>query len=284
MADDLVVNPLEPAPEDDLQEELPPIDFEAEANPLPYPGGDHEDGLQDSELEYATLPQMPGINTAARPAPIIVAPFTPLQAGERAKDEHYHPSRSWFNDCQLFVRTRYGVGGLYGSATYAYYGTNHRHTSWPPPYGAPLWWTGGAGHTAFSLGDGTCWTNDFLRAGKIDRVNIKAITVNWRKPYHGWSEDINEVRVLNPATFIDLSNTIYAAKNSRSVKNGDKLKRAVGDEVGRGKMVYTNSVLGNGCREQFKKLQIKWYGKGDGIPGVTSMTRLSRKHGLTLIP
>lgn len=203
-----------------------------------------------------------------------------------ASNQHYHPSRDWTRDCLMFVRMSFNVGPRYGSAITAYYNTNSRHTSWPPPKAVPVWWAGGRyGHVALSIGDGTCWSNDYVRRGKIDRVRISSITNGWNYRYLGWSEDINEVKIYVPAQpILDISNVVWAAKNSGNAVNGAKLKKALAAEVGPGSMVMTSNRLGRAFRAQYKKLQVKWYGTGDGIPGATSLTRLAGRHGLDVRP
>lgn len=202
-----------------------------------------------------------------------------------ARNQHYNPSRDWTRDCLMFVRSSFNVGSRYGSAATAYANTNRRHTSWPPPKGVPVWFNGPTyfDHVALSIGDGTCWTNDYVRRGKIDRVGILTISRGWGAPYRGWSEDINEVRIYTPPLpIIDISNVVWAAKNSGNAVNGVKLKAALAAEVGRGSMVMTSPRLGVNFRVQYRKLQVKWYGSGDGIPGATSLTRLCRAHGLSV--
>lgn len=205
-----------------------------------------------------------------------------LPASTWAASEHYHPTRSWYRMCLAYTHDCFGVGALYGRAITAYYNTNHRHTSWPPPKAVPVWWAGGRdGHVAFSLGDGTCWSNDYYRVGKIDRVGIHTISAGWGYHYLGWSEDINEVRVYTPHwPTIDISNVIHATRYGGDVRNGLLLKKAIVSEVGRGNMGLGSDYLGHHFRNRYRLLQRKWYGTGDGIPGPVSLTRLCKAHNL----
>lgn len=201
-------------------------------------------------------------------------------------NQHYHPTRDWTRDCLMFVRSSFGVPAKFGSAYLGYLHTDRRHTSWPPPKGVPVWYRGPgpAWHVALSIGDGTCWSNDYVRRGRIDRVGILTIARGWGAPYLGWSEDINDVRVWRPSTLpvIDISNVVYAVRHQSSVTNGRRLKRALAAEVGPGGMLMTSDGLGPRFRSQYRKLQVRWYGSGDGIPGPVSLTRLCKAHGLAV--
>lgn len=202
-----------------------------------------------------------------------------------ATNQHFHPSRSWYRDCLMFVTDALDVPSRYGTAWLGYLNTNVRHTSWPPPGGVPVWWDGGAGHVALTIGDreATCWTNDFVVPGRISRVPIRSIGPGWGKTYHGWSEDINEVRIFTRPS-IDISQVIHAALFGGTPAHGLLLKKALAAEVGQGAMGLGSSTFGGQFRVQYRRLQIKWYGKGDGIPGPVSLTRLCNLHGLDARP
>lgn len=72
----------------------------------------------------------------------------------------------------------------------------------PPPRGAIGYWSGGgsgAGHIVTFTGDPDvgCWTTDFLRTGKLDRVPLEDINRAWVSlEYQGWGRIINDVVVL----------------------------------------------------------------------------------------
>jgi hypothetical protein len=192
----------------------------------------------------------------------------------------------------MFVRQSLDVPAKYGTAEKAYFKTTKRHTSWPPPPGVPVWWTNGRyGHVAISAGDGYCYSSDYKRHGKIDKVLISSITKGWGQRYRGWSEDINDVRVYTAAakiTKIDASNVAAAAKARKSVTGGSTLKRAVAKEVGKGTMDLSNAILGGGFKTQYSLVQKKYFkvkgwkpkpGDTDGIPGIATLSWLGHRRG-----
>lgn len=59
-----------------------------------------------------------------------------------------------------------------------------------PPAGVPVYWLGGDGHVALSLGGGMVRTTDWPKRGKIGTVSIGNLTRALGKPYAGWAEDL----------------------------------------------------------------------------------------------
>lgn len=110
-----------------------------------------------------------------------------------------HPTQNWLDWCMRAVRTALRVPQGAGTAAAAYAATKFRHAMGTPPAGVPVWWGGGAGHVALSAGGGQVWSTDILRKGQIDLVPLSEITSKWGKPYEGWTEDINGVRVYGGA-------------------------------------------------------------------------------------
>lgn len=204
-------------------------------------------------------------------------------------------SRDWHNDCLMFVRSCFNVGAHFPSAEKGWYGTRHRHTSWPPPAGVPIWWTNGRyGHVALSAGNGLCYSTDFLRHGSIDKVKIASVTAGWGQQYRGWSEDINGVRVHTKGEVYTTKPDMSARKVAEATKAGTKaywgivLKKAVAAEVGKGDMNLKSAALGHGFRTQYSLLQKKFLRsvgaaasskQTDGVPGKRSLTWLGHRHG-----
>jgi hypothetical protein len=65
-----------------------------------------------------------------------------------------------------------------------------------------VFWTGGRhgyGHVALSRGNGSVWSTDYHRVGKVDACRIDEITRDWGLRLVGWTEDINGVRVWQQA-------------------------------------------------------------------------------------
>jgi hypothetical protein len=158
-----------------------------------------------------------------------VSTRTPEQACLWGRKQHENPSRNWTGMCQMFARSCFNVGALYGSASSAWDHADYRHPLSDgnlAPRGVPFYWKGGSrgfGHVALSVGSGLAWTTDVVRAGKVDLVRINDITRHWGQRPMGWAEDINNVHVFKlPA--VDLSDLVAAAKRDP--------KRATGHGTG----------------------------------------------------
>lgn len=129
---------------------------------------------------------------------------TPEQAIEWARQQHYNPSQGWTGLCQMFVRSAYGLGGGFASASAQWRGAQHRHRTSDgnkAPRGVAFCWTGGSrgfGHIVLSVGNGLCWSTDVVRTGHVDLVRINEITQRWGQHPEGWIEDVNGTRIWHP--------------------------------------------------------------------------------------
>jgi hypothetical protein len=94
--------------------------------------------------------------------------------------------------CLQFIRTLVGApGGEYSSMT-AWGDTRMKHRGdWNAPPGAPMWWGGGLGHVALSVGGGKIVSTDLPTSGRIGLVDKHLPTTRWGKPYLGWTGDLN---------------------------------------------------------------------------------------------
>ncbi|MFI7068115.1 hypothetical protein ACIBL3_44495 [Kribbella sp. NPDC050124] len=216
-----------------------------------------------------------------------------------AKGQVTNPSQDWFRLCLVFVRKCFNVGPLYGSAEKGYFGTDFRHgTTGTPPLGVPVWWTnGGDGHVAISAGDGTCFSNDIKRRGKIDRVAISFITRNWGQRYRGWSEDVNGVRVWRPGAptpllpAVDLSNVQDAARRDQFRPQGQGLHEKdvlIVEKALRHQGLKPAEFVDGYAGTEFRKAYAKWQKATvpppfDGIPGRESLTKLGQRNGFRVI-
>lgn len=121
-----------------------------------------------------------------------------------AQAQHKNPSRDWTGWCLVFVRTAFGVAARQPDAASAWANAERKHpvtSGAQVPRGVPVFWTGGShghGHIALSRGDGTVWTTDFVRKGKVDVARIDDITRGWGLNLAGWTEDLNGVTVYTP--------------------------------------------------------------------------------------
>jgi hypothetical protein len=105
------------------------------------------------------------------------------------------------NRCLVFVRGLYGLPAD-GHAPTAAAGWAEAKFKHPrdanPPAGVPVWWTGGDGHVAISLGSGRIISSDIGPGGTVAEVALSEIHVKWGLAYAGWSEDIESKRIYTP--------------------------------------------------------------------------------------
>lgn len=137
-----------------------------------------------------------------------------------ARAQHESGPLVWRGLCLRFVRTAYGLPGVYPSAAEAWEHAQFKHRTEDVdniPRGVPVFWLGGSsgyGHVTISVGGGRCWTNDFKRVGGIDLANCDDITARWGLDLVGWTEDVNGAVVWkSPTPTID--GIIEAARRVR---------------------------------------------------------------------
>lgn len=148
-----------------------------------------------------------------------------------AKAQHAHASQDWSNQCLKFVRTSYGAPAMGGDAHSAWDAAKVKHPrlsdrDTAPPKGVPVFFRGGPhGHTAISDGGGWCWSTDYKRQGKVDRVRIVDIERGWGVAYRGWTEDVNRTKVTGwdqpPAhkAHVTFTRTLKPGARGRDVKD-----------------------------------------------------------------
>lgn len=184
--------------------------------------------------------------------------------------------------CLKYARTMAGAPPMGGDAHSAWAAADYKHVKGTPPPGSLVWWKGGKhGHVAVSAGGGYCWTTDFLRPGRIDKVAIVAIAKGWTNfTYIGWSEDVNGVRVTgldDPAPVLP--------KHAKHVPYRRQLARGMsGDDVRdlRRHLGYPFPG-GFGPRTQAKVIKVQKdargaLGKADGIVGPKTWRTITGHH------
>jgi hypothetical protein len=111
-----------------------------------------------------------------------------------AKKEMRTPSKSWKGLCQSFCRSAYGVPAWAPSAIIAWskIPRAQKHVGGKPsdaPRGALLYYAiGKYGHVTIAAGKkthNTCFSNDYVETGKIDRAPRSM--ERWGARYLGWS-------------------------------------------------------------------------------------------------
>jgi hypothetical protein len=108
----------------------------------------------------------------------------------------------WAHLCLSFVRTVFGLPMEQASAISAWNAAQYKHIGdFNPPAGVPVFWSGGtsgAGHVAFSMGNGWIVTTDYPVAGGVSEVPLSYISALWHLQYLGWTEDLEGSRVYTP--------------------------------------------------------------------------------------
>lgn len=200
-------------------------------------------------------------------------------------------SRDWTGWCLVFVRSCFNVPAKYPSAIEAWSHAKYKHTGGVPPKGAPVFWrVGKFGHIAISDGGGYVYSTDILRRGKVDRVPITYVTSHWKATYLGWTEDVNDVRVITvqipkAPPRVSLKALQYHAQHGTG-------KYSPADSGAMIKMVKQRLInVGFGKDENsFATCYALWQkhlgyrGKAaDGIPGLTTLKVLARNSGWTVV-
>jgi hypothetical protein len=152
--------------------------------------------------------------------------------GEDASDWGLHQraieASGWAGECLVFVRSCFDVPAHFGSAAEAWHGANVRHATSngaSVPRGVPFFWTGGSrgfGHIVLSLGGGNCLSTDFIQTGHVDIVRIDNITHGWGQDPMGWTEDVNEVRIIGGGW---AGGNVYASKLKEGQRDSDSVRR-----------------------------------------------------------
>lgn len=98
------------------------------------------------------------------------------------------------------------------------------------PAGALMYWGGGDGHVAISLGNGSIVSTDISGAGTVSTVPASEISSKWGKPYLGWAypyfqgkEATSTLGTWNGSTAVGASATdagLLDSLNPQSIANG----------------------------------------------------------------
>jgi hypothetical protein len=107
-----------------------------------------------------------------------------------------------YGRCQQVTRSLLQAPGGARDAISAWRLVAHRDRLAPNqhfPAGLPIYWSGGVGHAALSLGDGRVVSTDIKRRGKMDVVPVNLIAERWGKTLLGAAKTINGLRVYGSA-------------------------------------------------------------------------------------
>lgn len=101
--------------------------------------------------------------------------------------------------CLVYVREVFGVAALYPTAAAAWQNAQYKHTGTPPANAVPIWFSYNqpTGHVAV-WNNGTVYST--TAQGDKTFTSIQALMnyIGEGIEYLGWSEDINNVRVVQP--------------------------------------------------------------------------------------
>lgn len=102
--------------------------------------------------------------------------------------------------CLAYARQVFGVGAVYPTAWQGWLNVKYRHTdAIPGDVAVPLWFSGagGAGHVAIHVPGKGIYSSPY-KSGQAYAVlsSIAEIERIYKVKYVGWSEDINNVRVV----------------------------------------------------------------------------------------
>lgn len=132
-----------------------------------------------------------------KPVATIKNPWTPRQAFYYAASQVNRPDKTYKNLCLHFTARCYGWAGSGSPSAIRHwkmiaspYKTAASKGGTPPAGALVFWEVGKYGHVAISCGDGTVFSNDIKRSGKIDRVPLVYITKHWNAKYLGWARPV----------------------------------------------------------------------------------------------
>lgn len=225
---------------------------------------------------------------------------TPEQAVAWAHNQHDINSHAWHNLCLAFTHDCYDVGSKYPSAIAAWNGAAKKHTvsaGSQVPRGVPVFWSGNTyGHVAISAGSGYCWSSDIYTYGGVDLARIDYISSAWNKNLLGWTEDINGVTVWKPVApstglTVSLADVQAAAKADPSRAQGAGTVGAMKDVLRVERCLAREGILdwslvdgayGSSTKAAYTTWQHRCGYTGsaaNGIPGMTSLTKLCDQYG-----
>lgn len=110
--------------------------------------------------------------------------------------------------CDNFVANMYGYSSSGYATAVANWNATPANLKHPQDYAAPagalMFWGGGDGHVALSLGNGTIVSTDINGPGTVSTAQASLITQRWGKPYLGWAypyfQGKEATSVLGPVT------------------------------------------------------------------------------------
>ena len=216
--------------------------------------------------------------------------------------------------CLKYTRTWLEIPARYGRAIDAWNNAAHRHPGVRTvPRGAPMFWVGGssgAGHIALSTGPLSQGVQGVRSTDVPTSRHVSTVPLSWFAGhwpglrYLGWSEDLNGVwipylrraPVVTPPparVTVSLSKVQAAARRDPGLPTGGKtfpthvlpVEKGL---VAEGLLVaqYADGSYGTKTVTAYQGWQHRLGYTGadaDGIPGMSSLSKLGAKHGFSVV-
>jgi hypothetical protein len=175
------------------------------------------------------------------------------------RDQHDHPTQSWYRLCLGVTRQARGIDGLFPRAYDAWVGAKQKHPLTPTanwhdvPRGAPVFYHGPIedgveyGHIVTFFGvtqaGPLVWSNDVVAQGKMNMVSPLWFLSHWGHTLLGWTGDLNGVDLhltangpgsgedkgAAPAATVSVASVVAAAKADPGRPQGHRTKDALDD-------------------------------------------------------
>ena len=122
--------------------------------------------------------------------------------------------------CLYYVQEWYAAPHVYPDAQSQWVNARLKHPGdRNPPVGYPVFYTGGHGHVALSVGGGRIRSTDCPSNGRVAETDIDWPTRRWGHPYAGWTGDTGGVTIPGGgSTVVYLSKLHYGQMDSDSVR------------------------------------------------------------------
>lgn len=202
-----------------------------------------------------------------------IAPVTGVRAVAAGRAEHVNPTQDWTRLCQMFTRTRFGIGAGAPTAIGAFKAATRRHEDRDAPYGTAGYFraptAGKPGHAVVMARGNQCWSNDIKRAGGIDLTTIDAIEDRWGYIWVGWTEDTNGVRFYGHGPSVSAEAVRKAQRANGDHPHGALIKAqlAAVHGIGRSGMRLRDDHLGSPFDDAVRDLQKRLGLKRTGLVG-----------------
>lgn len=141
--------------------------------------------------------------------------------------------------CDNFVANMYGYSSSGYATAVANWNATPANLKHPQDYSAPpgalMYWGGGSGHVALSLGNGSIVSTDINGPGTVSTAQASQITQRWGKPYLGWAYPYFQGK--------EATNVLGNYTGTTSVSNGNGAEQALSIDPGGVASGFVNAIL-----------------------------------------